>query len=68
LLVQQPPGSQNWCIGCQGSVVVRAPAGSQTTPPNGVFDSLGAQVSPGSLYLAQLCDRLGPEAVANIGN
>jgi hypothetical protein len=67
LLVQQPPGSQNWCVGCQGSIVVQAPAGSQTTPPNGVFDSLGVQVSPGSLYLAQLCDRLGPQAVANIG-
>jgi hypothetical protein len=24
-------------------------------------------VQPGSLYLAQLCERLGPQALANIG-
>jgi hypothetical protein len=67
LLVQQPPGSQNWCIGCQGKVVVKAPAGSKTTPPNGVFESLGTPVSPTSLYLAQLCERLGPQAVTSAG-
>jgi len=67
LLVQQPPGSQNWCIGCTGQIVSKAPAGSSTTPPNGIFDSPGAPVTPGSLYLAQLCERLGPSAVANIG-
>jgi hypothetical protein len=67
LLMQQPPGSQNWCIGCTGQIVTKAPAGSSTTPPNGIFDSPGAPVTPGSLYLAQLCERLGPKAVANIG-
>jgi hypothetical protein len=67
LLVQQPPGSQNWCIGCTGEIVVKAPAGSSTTPPNGVFDSPGKSVTPGSLYLAQLCERLGPQAVVNVG-
>ena len=67
LLVQQPPGSQNWCIGCTGEIVVKAPAGTSTTPPNGIFDSPGKPVTPGSLYLAQLCERLGPQAVANLG-
>jgi hypothetical protein len=67
LLLQQPPGSQNWCIGCKGEIVTHAPAGSSTTPPNGIFDSPGAPVTPASLYLAQLCERLGPRAVANIG-
>jgi hypothetical protein len=67
VLVQQPPGSENWCIGCTGAVVVLAPAGSATTPPNGAFESSGVPVSPPSLYLAQLCDRLGAQAVMNIG-
>jgi hypothetical protein len=67
VLVQEPPGSENWCIGCTGAAVTLAPAGSTTTPPNGVFESSGALVSPASLYLAQLCDRLGPQAVTNIG-
>jgi Pectate lyase superfamily protein len=67
LLVQQPPGSQNFCVGCAGATVTTTPLGSTTTPPNGVFDSLGKPVAPGSLYLAQLCERIGPEAVAAIG-
>jgi hypothetical protein len=67
LLVQEPPGSENWCIGCSGKIVVKAPAGSTTTPPNGVFDSPGRPVAPHSLYLAQLCERLGPQAVTSVG-
>src|SRR5262249_25115171 len=34
---------------------------------NGTFDSLGAPVTPSSLYLAQLGERLGPSALTNIG-
>jgi hypothetical protein len=67
VLVQQPPGSENWCIGCGGAIVERAPLGSSTIPPDGIFESSGTPVSPSSLYLAQLCDRLGPQAVTNIG-
>jgi hypothetical protein len=67
VVVQQPPGSQNWCIGCSGAIVEKAPEGSTTTPPDGIFESSGTLVSPSSLYLAQLCDRLGPQAVANLG-
>jgi hypothetical protein len=61
LLVQQPPGAMNWCIGCVGSPVTIADT------PNGIFDSLGIPVHPFSLYLQQLRDRLGPDAVRNIG-
>jgi hypothetical protein len=61
LLVQQPPNALNWCIGCIGTPV------STGTAPNGVFDSLGKMVVPSSLYLQQLRDRIGPEALANIG-
>jgi hypothetical protein len=58
MLVEQPPGSQNWAIGSLGSV----DKGS-----TGAIDSPGKPVIPTSLYLAQLCERLGPQAVTAIG-
>jgi hypothetical protein len=61
LLVQQPTGAMNWCIGCIGAPVTIGHT------PNGIFDSLGTMVHPSSLYLQQLRDRLGWEAVRNIG-
>lgn len=61
LLVEQPPSAVNWCIGCIGT-----PVKSGNTP-GGIFDSPGTMVAPSSLYLQQLRDRLGPEALANIG-
>jgi hypothetical protein len=61
LLVQQPPGAMNWCIGCIGAPVTIG------RTPNGIFDSPGKMVHPSSLYLQQLRDRLGPDAVRNIG-
>jgi hypothetical protein len=67
LVVQQPPGALNWCIGCIGSEVTAKEPGSGKVIPNGVFESLGAHVTPESLYLAQLCARLGPAALSNIG-
>jgi hypothetical protein len=57
--VQQPPGSQNFAIGCKGREA------SSTAP--GAYDSHGTSVAPSSLYLAQLCERLGASALANIG-
>jgi len=68
LLVQQPPGTENWCIGCIGTEVSASePGGNGTLLPNGIFDSTGTMVTPSSLYLAQLCERLGAAALANIG-
>ncbi len=61
VLVQQPPGAMNWCIGCIGTPVTIG------NVPNGIFDSRGQKVEPASLYLHQLRDRLGPEAVQNAG-
>jgi hypothetical protein len=61
LLVQQPSGALNWCVGCIGVPV------TISGTPNGVFDSPGKMVVPSSLYLQQLRDRLGPDAVRNIG-
>jgi len=56
--VEQPPGVVNWAVGSIGS----APAN-----PNAGYDSQGAEAAPKSLYLAQLCERLGPAALASIG-
>ncbi|PYX93728.1 MAG: hypothetical protein DMG67_03480 [Acidobacteria bacterium] len=67
LVVQMPPGSANWCIGCIGSEESATEAGTGKAIPNGFYDSLGALVTPSSLYLAQLRDRLGNAAIANIG-
>jgi hypothetical protein len=61
LLIQQPPGAMNWCIGCTGTAV------KQGDFPNGTFDSPGRPVEPVSLYLEQLRERLGDRAPANIG-
>ena len=61
LLVQQPPGALNWCIGCIGTPV------TVDEMPNGVFDSPQQRVEPASLYLQQLRDRLGPDGPRNIG-
>jgi hypothetical protein len=69
LTVQQPPGSQNWAIGASGKLKQSAePGKADTTPmPSGITESIGAAVAPKSLYLAQLCERLGPTALTNIG-
>ena len=67
-LIQQPPGTDNWCIGCTGTVLSEAaPGGDGTILPNGIYDSPGVPVTPGSLYLAQLKQRLGIRALHNIG-
>jgi hypothetical protein len=55
--IQQPPGAQNWAIGTSGT------AGTST----GTIDSPGVRVAPDSLYLRQLCERLGPSALTAIG-
>ena len=77
ILVQEAPGTRSWAI---GSVGRRVTAGrmnegnaeyARTLPggrlPEGTFDSHGTHVTPRSLYLAQLLERLGPEALRNIG-
>ncbi len=67
-VVQQPPGVFNWMIGCLGpNVPTPRPFDSAPTLPLGISDSPGTPVVPQSLYLAQLAERLGPQAVKNIG-
>ena len=67
-LIQQPPGSMNWAIGCSG-IEQSEPMPGSTEPqlPNGIFESTGNRVTPDSLYLEQLRERLGVQAVKNIG-
>lgn len=64
--MHKPQGANNWCIGCTGP---RDPSSNGDVNPReeGTFDAYQQVVNPNSLYLAQLEDRLGPEAVVAIG-
>ena len=71
LLVQQPPGARNWCIGCIGRpATILWHGGPIDVPeiPSDTFESPGIAVTPASLDLAQLRDRLGASAVKAIGD
>jgi hypothetical protein len=54
LVCQQPPTAQNFAIGFTGSKTTGA-----FDRPDGWWESRGARVEPGSLFLAQRKDRLG---------
>lgn len=64
ICVQQPPTSQNYAIGCTGKQSAGW-RGSRGRRP-GHYESHGKHVSPRSLYLGQLEDRLGRQAVENV--
>jgi hypothetical protein len=66
--IQNPPGAVNWAIGCTGARMA-APQPFDKSPnlPEGIFDSPGKPVAPQSLYLAQLAERLGPQAIKSTG-
>lgn len=67
-LNQQPPGAANWVIGGQGEQQKRAiPFQTEPFLPEGIYDAHGTPVTPASLYLTQLAERLGKQAVVNIG-
>ena len=70
LLVQQPPGAKNWCIGCTGRFTPILWHGDSIPIPEVRQTRMSLQafrVAPASLYLAQLRDRLGEQALRNIG-
>jgi hypothetical protein len=58
-----PPGAMNWTIGCMGE---QQEGGWAPGEPFGWWESLGKPVEPRSLYLQQLQDRLGAQAVRNV--
>ena len=62
-ICHSPLGAMNWAIGIVGKQSLGNWAPKE---PLGLWESLGAHVSPRSLYYKQLEDRLGPEAVANV--
>jgi hypothetical protein len=66
-LVQKPPTAQNYSFGHIGvnAVVFNIPL-QDTTKANGHIESLDRHVTPRSLYLTQLRDRLGDAAVRQI--
>lgn len=76
-LNQMPPGAANWVIGSIGEQQKRAIPGSNETGsisynektmlPEGIYDSHNIPVAPVSLYLSQLKERLGKQALINIG-
>ncbi len=67
-VVQQPPGSYNWMIGCTGAnLPTPRPFDRSPALPLGVSDSPDKKVNPSSLYLTQLEERLGRQALRNIG-
>jgi len=66
-LVQKPPTAQNFSFGHRGinAVVFNIPL-QDTSKENGHIESLGSPVSPRSLYLTQLRERLGESAVRQV--
>ncbi|MFC1552193.1 hypothetical protein ACFL6P_06450 [Candidatus Latescibacterota bacterium] len=66
-IVQKPPFAQNWAIGQIGEykMIHNIPL-VDLTKPRGFIESQGKHVTPRSLYLTQLEERLGKDAVANI--
>jgi hypothetical protein len=71
-VIQSPPGSANWGIGNKGEQLTEKmptfdPGQPVVMPPQGIIDSQEKPVAPASLYLEQLKERLGPQALKNIG-
>ncbi|HEX6431703.1 MAG TPA: hypothetical protein VF008_28630 [Niastella sp.] len=67
-LNQLPPGAANWVIGCKGDPQKKAiPFNTEPFLPEGIYDAHNTTVDPSSLYLAQLAERLGKQAVKQVG-
>lgn len=71
-VIQMPPGTANWAIGNRGDqqlgrMQTYNPGPELPMLPQGIVESQGTPVSPASLYLAQLRERVGQQAVRNIG-
>jgi len=66
-LIQKPPTAQNYSFGHIGiNAVIFNALLQDLSKPNGHVESMDAHVAPRSLYLTQLKERLGPEAVYNL--
>lgn len=68
-LIQQPPTAQNYSFGHIGlNAVIFNAALQDLTKRNGHVEVMDRHVTPKSLFLTQLEERLGPGAVKNITN
>ena len=68
-LIQQPPTAQNYSFGHIGlNAVIFNAALQDLTKRNGHVEVMDRHVTPKSLFLTQLEERLGSEAVKNISN
>lgn len=68
-LIQQPPTAQNYSFGHIGlNAVIFNAALQDLTKRNGHVEVMDRHVTPKSLFLTQLEERLGSGAVKNIGN
>lgn len=66
-LIQKPPTAQNYSFGHIGvNAVIFNAALQDLTKPNGHVESIDYHVTPKSLYLTQLKERLGMDAVNNV--
>jgi hypothetical protein len=66
-LIQSPPTAANYSFGHIGVNAVAFNAALQDlTKPNGHVESMDKHVTPKSLYLTQLKERLGEQAVKNV--
>lgn len=66
-LVQSPPTAKNYSFGHIGiNAVIFNAALQDLSKPNGHVESMDRHVTPNSLYLTQLQERLGEQAVKNI--
>ena len=72
-IIQQAPGTITWAMGNRGPLKSQGMPDSNggrvhgTPLPSGSIESQGKPVTPQSLYLSQLAERLGPGALKNIG-
>jgi hypothetical protein len=71
-VIQMPPGSANWAIGNRGEQALGKmptfdPGPELPMLPQGIIESQETPVAPASLYLGQLSQRLGSQAVKDIG-
>lgn len=62
-VIQAPKGAMNYAVGITGTLI---PGAWSPNEPNGIIESQGKPVKPRSLYLQQLKDRLGEQAVINV--
>jgi hypothetical protein len=66
-LIQKPPTAQNYAFGHIGlNAVIFNTRFQDPTLENGYMESIGQHVTPRSLYLTQLRERLGVEAVNQV--